>query len=139
MKLVVEEPESAALREWLGTNAAMVSSAIGHIETMRAVAIAAETERSGGRESDTMRHAATGVLQRGELLALDNATIERASSVAPARLRTLDAVHLASALAVVGLTALVTYDDRLAEAARSAGISVVQPGRESVAVADEDP
>lgn len=129
MKLVVEEPESAALREWLGKDAAMVSSVIGHVETMRAVAIAAETERSAGREGDAMRDAATGVLQRVELMALDGATMERASSVLPTRLRTLDAIHLASALEVSVLAALVTYDDRLAEAARSAGISVVQPGR----------
>jgi predicted nucleic acid-binding protein len=43
-------------------------------------------------------------------------------------LRTLDAIHLASALAIRDeLEAFVTYDSRLADAARSAGLSVISP------------
>lgn len=47
-------------------------------------------------------------------------------------LRSLDAIHLASAqtaAAAAPLTALVTYDSRLSEAAVSLGIAVVAPGK----------
>jgi predicted nucleic acid-binding protein len=46
----------------------------------------------------------------------------------PAALRTLDAIHLATAMALApGLDAFVTYDDRLAEAARALGLPVIRP------------
>jgi predicted nucleic acid-binding protein len=48
----------------------------------------------------------------------------------PRTLRSLDAVHLATAALAAPLEAFVVYDDRLAEAARAVGITVVQPGRE---------
>jgi predicted nucleic acid-binding protein len=51
-----------------------------------------------------------------------------AATLEPAALRTLDAIHLASAMALTDeLDAFVTYDDRLADAARSAGLPVVRP------------
>lgn len=51
-----------------------------------------------------------------------------AATVGPSSLRTLDAIHLATALGLgAELDAFVTYDNRLAEAARSLGLPVVSP------------
>jgi predicted nucleic acid-binding protein len=53
-----------------------------------------------------------------------------AARLAPPGMRTLDAIHLASALTPAsGDVQMVTYDARLAEAARANGLRVVQPGR----------
>jgi predicted nucleic acid-binding protein len=49
--------------------------------------------------------------------------------VPPPRLRTLDAIHLATALDLAdSLSTLLTYDKLLAEAARAAGLTVLSPG-----------
>jgi len=61
-------------------------------------------------------------------VSLDIATARSASAGPPATLRTLDAIHLATALTLGGdLAAFVTYDDRLADAARTLGLPVVRP------------
>lgn len=61
-------------------------------------------------------------------LEVDEVIARVAASLPLATLRTLDAVHLASALHLIGeLDAFVTYDDRLAEAARAVGLPVVRP------------
>jgi len=63
-----------------------------------------------------------------ELLPIDRAIVERAASIVPTELRSLHAVHLASALSVeTGLTAFVAYDNRLTAAAAEAGLTVVSP------------
>jgi predicted nucleic acid-binding protein len=58
-----------------------------------------------------------------------DAIADRAGVVDPPLLRSLDAMHLATAILAGPLEAFVAYDDRLVEAARAAGISVIQPGR----------
>lgn len=61
-------------------------------------------------------------------IAIDDGVIEAASREADPRLRSLDAIHLASARLVSSeLTGVVTYDDRLAGAATAAGLAVVRP------------
>lgn len=63
-----------------------------------------------------------------QLIELDAATARFAGELEPAALRSLDAIHLASALAVADeLEAFITYDSRLADAARNAGLTVVTP------------
>jgi predicted nucleic acid-binding protein len=59
---------------------------------------------------------------------VDSATFDRAGSIEPSSLRSLDAIHIASAL-VVGdeLSAIVAYDQRLSEAARALGIPTIAP------------
>ena len=52
---------------------------------------------------------------------------DAAAAIRPTELRTLDAIHLAAAMSVPGLRALVTYDRRLADAAADAGVVVVSP------------
>lgn len=62
-------------------------------------------------------------------LELDERLATAAARRASASLRTLDAIHLASALSLADeLDAFVTYDDRLTATARSAGLMVAAPG-----------
>lgn len=62
------------------------------------------------------------------LLAVDAPVLEAAAGLGPAELRTLDAIHVASALSLGGdLRAFVTYDERQASAARKAGLPVETP------------
>ena len=60
-------------------------------------------------------------------------TAESAARIGPSTLRSVDAIHLASALALgAQLEGLVTYDGRMADAARTAGLEVVAPGRDAI-------
>ena len=68
------------------------------------------------------------VLDSITLLALSTETYERAALLEPRQLRSLDALHLAAAMeSGPGLEGIVTYDDRLSEAARAIGVPVVSP------------
>jgi len=63
------------------------------------------------------------------LLPLDDVVLEEATALQPAGLRSLDAIHLATALSVrKEIGAFLAYDDRLAQAAKEQGLPVVQPG-----------
>lgn len=116
--LVVAEPESAALRRWLRRRAVRVSSALARVEVLRAV-------RSHGREA-TLR--ARRVLKRVRLLQLDEALLEKAASLDPVVLRSLDAIHLASAQTLgETLDSVVTYDVRMTAAAQALGLRVAAP------------
>jgi predicted nucleic acid-binding protein len=62
------------------------------------------------------------------LIALDFSLLDRAGEIAPDDLRSLDAIHVVSALALgADLGEFFTYDQRLADAARYQGLSVVSP------------
>lgn len=64
------------------------------------------------------------------LLALDDDVRREAARIGSPRLRSLDAIHLATAVSIGDRNLeFVTYDERQAEAARQAGLRVVQPGR----------
>jgi predicted nucleic acid-binding protein len=117
VKLVVEEAESAQVFRWFTEAERVATSRIGIIETIRA---------SSRREHDPAHR--DRVLEEVEVIDLDIPLARSASAIGPAALRTLDAIHLATALALVPeLDAFVTYDDRLAEAARAIGLPVVRP------------
>lgn len=119
MKLVVTEPESDALEAYLRPEYHLVSSAIAITELLRAV----------GRVQPQSEMQARSVLARVSTINVDERVLVDASAVGPPGLRTLDAIHLASALALGDeLEALLTYDARMAEAARSIGIRVEAPG-----------
>ena len=121
VKLVVREPESDALRAFTALHPAAVTSALAVTEVRRAVG------RLSPRRglSDRARLVLDGVA----LLGMDQDILEKAASLAPADLRTLDAIHIASALSLGGdLLAFVTYDDRQRDAARKAGLRVEVPG-----------
>jgi len=58
---------------------------------------------------------------------LNNKLLDAAGTFVPPELRTLDAIHLAAARTAPDLRAMFTYDDRLAQAAATAGIAVASP------------
>jgi predicted nucleic acid-binding protein len=117
VKLVLDEPDSPAMFRWYVESRRIATSRIGVIETRRAAA-------RGVHDPDRLRV----ILATVDVIEVLESIVERASSVAPPALRTLDAIHLATALALVpDLDAFVTYDDRLADAARSLGLPVVRP------------
>jgi predicted nucleic acid-binding protein len=118
VKLVVKEPESHALRSYLSAVGPLATSILTTVEVPRAVARVAPTAAEG----------ATAVLAAMAVIGFDSALASRAAALGPASLRALDAIHLATALELVGdLSAFVCYDERLAAAARSLGLPVVAP------------
>ena len=119
VKLVLPEAETEALVAYLADASFVLSNRLSHVEVRRAVARIAEP----GDDEHARR--TLDVLQ---LIELDAGIADVAGSAAPVTLRSLDAIHLASALSVhEELDALVTYDVRLADAAREAGLTVVAP------------
>jgi len=120
VKLVVREPESVALMEFLREHPDRVSSALALAEVPRALRRA----RFGAAE----RRRAREVLARVALVDIDRRALAAAAAIEPPTVRTLDAIHLATALALrEDLAALVTYDRRLAVAAERADLPVQAP------------
>jgi hypothetical protein len=118
VKLVVPEPETKALRELLRSWPDRVSSVVARIEVERVA------RRIG---AGAVRRART-VLSRIALVDLDEDVVQRAATLGPMQLRTLDAIHLATAISLGGdLGALCAYDVRLGSAAVSKSIDVQAP------------
>lgn len=118
VKLVVVEPQSRALRAYVRRDPDRVSCALARTEVLRAV-------RPIG---PLALEAARRLLRRVHLVRVDDALLDAAGMIEPATVRSLDAIHLAAAqLVAPSLTALVTYDRRMADAAASLGLSVVAP------------
>lgn len=116
--LLKPEPESESLERWLDdTSATLVSSDLLETE-LRRVAV-----RDGLSQTDV-----TALLDGVALAALDRAVFRNAGFLPMEMLRTLDALHLEAAIRL-DADALVTYDHRLAQAAESAGLTVIAPGR----------
>jgi uncharacterized protein len=122
VKLATDEPESLALRAWLTGRFPLLTSRISTVEVARAIG------RKGGTSAGRGRSAVDEAFTSVAVAELDASIAERAAEVAPPTLRALDAMHLATAL-VAGeeVAVLVTYDLRLADAARAAGLEVVAP------------
>ncbi|MER3417652.1 MAG: VapC toxin family PIN domain ribonuclease [Chloroflexota bacterium] len=119
VKLAVEEPETAALRGFLAKRGQRrVSSALLRTEALRAV------RHLGAEALATVREG----LRRVDLVGIDDRTLDAAGTLEPRVLRTLDAIHVATAMALGDdLEAIVTYDDRMVEAARLLGLSTATP------------
>ncbi len=118
VKLSHAEAHSTALVEYLdGGEVEASTSVVAEVEVMRAL-------RRAGAAAD---QAVMGFY----LLALDADVREEAARLGSSQVRALDAIHLATALAI-GDDDLefITYDDRQADAAREEGLTVVQPGRQ---------
>jgi len=124
VKLATPEAETQALRTHLSQHQHLITSRLATVEVPRALKRRGpESEASAG---EPMRE----VLEHLQVIELDEAISVVAAALAPASLRSLDAIHLASVLAIgAELTEVVTYDLRLAAAARSAGLEVRSPGR----------
>lgn len=126
VKLVIEEIESRALREATGERT-RISSALALTEVPRAVArTAVRRPRAEGQRLISQAHA---TVNRLSLIEPTRQILREAGAIGPWRLRSLDAVHLASARSLGGqLDAFVSYDRRQLEAAAGAGLTVLSPG-----------
>ena len=120
VKLVHAEPESAALRGWLDERAETqwISSVLTEIESFRAL----------GRYAPEAAFRLPAVLDQIDLIDLDQRIRMLAQTVTPATVRSLDAIHLGTALrSRSSLTSFVTYDKRLLDAAQAAGLPIDAP------------
>lgn len=120
MKLVIEEPESVALEDYLPRDALLVTSRIALVEVPRATALA--------NPGEEVRQETVRLLQACLLVALGDRVLRNAAAITSREVRTLDAIHLATALHVEP-EELIAYDRRLLAAAEAQGITVAAPGR----------
>ena len=118
VKLVIPEPESAALRAELARWERQVSSALVRVEVVRACA----------RVDARARGIAEQVVRALDLVAVDDELLDRAAQVGPSALRSLDAIHVASALLVSdALGVVIAYDARLTQAMAASGLPTTTP------------
>ena len=119
VKLVVAELETAALRAWIAQAPRRpVTSDITRIELVRAVR----------RSASEVVPVARRVLRRVTLIRMTPGLCDRAALLEPVAMRSLDALHLATALDLGDeLESFVTYDRQLARAAGLAGLSTFAP------------
>ena len=117
VKLVVAEPERPALVRHV-REALLTTSELAIVELTLACRRAIQTPEAERRARELLRDIS--------LVAADRAVLERAASAAPTSLRALDAIHLATALAIEP-DEFVAYDRRLLDAAREAGLMVASP------------
>jgi predicted nucleic acid-binding protein len=118
VKLLLDEPERAALESYLRNRPPLASSGLAIVEVTRAAVIA--NPATGLEEADRL-------LKACELVEIDDAILDHAKRLAGPSLRALDAIHLASAL-LVGPEELVAYDHRLLAGAARLGLQTASPG-----------
>ena len=120
VKLIVPEPESGAIEEALAEWPHVVSSVLTAVEIPRVA--------RRGSDSAAVAERADALVDRLDLIALDSDIARTAAMLPPPALRSLDAIHVASALSLgENLGALATYDERLRDAAERAGVTVLAP------------
>lgn len=120
VKLALAEPETAALTSYLGKRGdqALVSSSLHRAEVLRAI----------WRAEPGALPRAQRMIRRVSLVTLTHDLLDNAATAPPESLPTTAAIHLASALTLKrDLTAFVSYDRQLLDAAESAGLPVVSP------------
>ena len=118
VKLVVREPESAALMRYVAQHSDRASCGLARTEVVRAVSA------QGGRALARARK----LLNRIDLVTLDDELLDEAGLLGTSVLRSLDAIHLAAARSLgQDLIAVVTYDGRMAAAAATLGLDVASP------------
>jgi len=119
VKLAVREPESAALRRYLRRRPPLVTSALARTEVARALLPLGEQAIQRGLD----------VLTAIDVMRINDRVLDAAGRLLPAQLRSLDAIHLATAQQLgTDLARVVTYDDRMAAAATEVGWAVTSPG-----------
>ncbi|MBM6980575.1 MAG: type II toxin-antitoxin system VapC family toxin [Actinomyces succiniciruminis] len=120
--LLVDQPESPALLDWLDrTPSTLVSSDLLEVE-LRRIAV-----RESLNQDDVTR-----LLEGVSLASLDRAVFRNAGLLPMPYLRTLDALHLEAAIRL-NVDAVLTYDHRFGEAARALGLVVIAPGASGAA------
>ena len=118
VKLAVRENESAALRSYLRRRRPLLSSSLARTEVLRALLPGGEDSVTAGRK----------VLARVDLVRVSAGVLDDAAALLPVELRSLDAIHLATAGRLGrDLGAIITYDERMAKAAAALGHRVVAP------------
>jgi predicted nucleic acid-binding protein len=118
VKLAIEEPESGALRAHLRRRKVLVSSALARTEVLRALLLEGDEGVARGR----------AVLGRVELIRVNDRLLIAAGSLQPADVRSLDAIHLATARELGSdLNQVVSYDERMVEAAKGLGLKTASP------------
>lgn len=119
VKLILPEPESEALAAFVDSASEPVTSIVSAVEVPRAVERVTSAPEALARIDE--------LLERIDIRVLDQEVATLARSV-PAAVRSLDAIHLATALAMSdALEVLVAYDERLLEGARELGLAVAEP------------
>lgn len=119
MKLAVREPESATLRRYLRRKQPLITSALSRTEVARALLPFGPDAVARGDD----------VLRRLDVIRINDRILRAAGTLLPLELRSLDAIHLATAIEIgADLSRLCTYDERMAAAASDLGLSVVAPG-----------
>ena len=120
VKLVVQEPETQALRAFLAddSDGRWTTSALARTEVIRAVRLEGPPANTRARE----------LLATLAQTAVRDTVLDAAADLtAEPSLRSLDAIHVATAQTVPALQALVTYDVRIRRAAEAVGLPVVSP------------
>ena len=120
VKFAVEEAESEAIASWragLEFDDVVMTCELSIVEVLRAV------RRVDGAEEIALTH-----LDALDHLVMDRDLLLAAGRLDPTKLRTLDAIHLAAAMAAGDeLAGVVTYDARMADAARQLGLTTLAP------------
>lgn len=118
VKLAVREPETDALRRHLRRRRTLITSALARTEVLRALLPGGEGAVAAGQR----------VLSRIDLVRVSDNVLGRAGALLPIELRSLDAIHLATAGRIGrDLGEIVTYDQRMALAAQQMGHMVSSP------------
>lgn len=118
VKLVIEEPESAALEDHLSSDCVLATSRVAVVEVSRATALA--------NPRQAVREEVDRLLASCMLVAVTSPLLRSARQLAGASVRTLDAIHLASALRIEA-DELLAYDRRLLAAAAEHGLTAASP------------
>jgi predicted nucleic acid-binding protein len=118
VKLAVREPESAALRRFLRRRRPLVTSALARTEVARALLPFGAAAVARGEDA----------LSRLDVVRINDRLLRQAGVLLPGELRSLEAIHLATATALgTDLARVCTYDERMANAAADIGLTVVAP------------
>ena len=117
-KLIIDERESDALRAYLLNREPLVSSSLVTTELIRTVR----------RVRPDREPQARTLLEETDLILMGAEVLARAATFDPPELRSLDAIHLASALSLGSdLEGILTYDSRMRSAALAMGLAVLSP------------
>lgn len=117
-----------ALKEWSGWSVA-VSSALIEVECLRTLDRLRLVERAGAEELTSRREWIYDFVSRLDVIEITSVVISRAAQPLPVPLKTLDAIHLASAMlwreTHQSEMVVATHDEALALAARTMGFQVI--------------
>ncbi len=118
IKLCRPETESDVLRSWISAHPGqLITNIVGHVELQRVAARCGESVLRSARQL-------LGTIDR--IAITDHAAII-AANIAPATVRSLDALHIGSAASLHDAGGVLSYDKRFIEAARAYGLAVFHP------------